>query len=273
MVRKTEAKILVSRSDVVGRHDVLGENPSEESMTRQSRELLLACAVWLVVILFLLLLPACASLTNQKLDPEVFYKRDMEMKINGVTYKGVAVPPRAETYEIEVKTVGDINMLTVTSCHREDIFEEPTRGWFKANNKFKYSYRPLKGIEDGRGCLLDIGSYERGKGRHQWATIDFVTATETLPATLTCDGVITKAGPVSICQAKAGLTQRIRFDEPVKVSPDKGCESNLRTENGLLYEYEATKGECLLYFGTRDGRFHRHVTMGYESIFVRDEEQ
>jgi hypothetical protein len=227
-------------------------------------------AVFVWGIALSLALTSCASLTNQKLDPEVFYKRDMRMKINGVEYRGVAVPPRSEVYDFELETVGDINMLTVTSCHREDVFEEPTKGWFKANNKFKYSYRPLKGIEDGRGCLLDIGSYERTKGRHSWATVDFVTATETLPATITCDGVVLKTGPVSICQAKAGLTQRIRFDQPMKVSPDKWCEANMRTENGLLFEYEIPDGECTFYYGAKDGRLHRHSTLGYRQIFVRD---
>lgn len=229
-------------------------------------------AVW-AFVLALTVLTSCASLTNQKLDPEVFYRRDMKMTINGVPFIGVAVPARAEVYEIEIETVGDINMLTVTSCHREDVFEEPTRGWFKKNNRFKYTYRPLKGIEDGRGCLLDVGSYERTKGRHAWGTVDFVTATETLPAITTCDGVVLKTGPVSICQAKAGLTQRIRFDQPMKVSPDKGCEANMRTENGLLFEYEAAKTECTYYFGSKDGKWHRHSVFGYESIFVRDKEQ
>ncbi len=31
------------------------------------------------------------------------------------------------------------------------------------------------------------------------------------------------------------------------------------------------RGECTFYFGTKDGRLHRHTTLGYESVFVRDE--
>jgi hypothetical protein len=225
------------------------------------RALAAACAA--------LVLSSCASLVSQRLSPDVFYKRDMRMKINGKDYVGVAVPPRADSYEIEIETVGDINMLTVTSCHREQVFEEPTKGWFKAGNKFKYSYRPVKGVEDGRGCLLDIGSYERNKGRHQWASVDFVTMTETVPATLTCDGEVRQAGPVSICQAKAGLVQRIRFDRPMRVSPDEGCKV-MATADEFVYEYEMPRSECTFYFGDKDGNFHRLTTLGYESIFVRD---
>ena len=228
-----------------------------------------AAAVWASALALTLLCSGCASLIDQKLSPAVFYKRDMKMRINGVAYRGVAVPPRAEVYDLELETVGEINMLTITSCHREDIFEEPSKGWFKAGNKFKYTYRPLKGIEDGRGCLLDVGSYEKGKGRHAWGTVDFITDTETLLATTTCDGAVLRTGPVSICQAKAGLTQRIKFDQRMKVSPDKGCEV-LRTTDELLYEYEMPKEECVFYFGSKDGAYHRHTTLGFESVFVRD---
>jgi hypothetical protein len=56
----------------------------------------------------------------------------------------------------------------------------------------------------------------------------------------------------------------------MKVSPDKGCEANMRTENGLLWEYEAPVQECLYYFGSKDGKFHRMTSIGYSEIFVRD---
>ncbi len=236
-------------------------------------EMKLRVLILMLLSILVLALTGCASLTNQKLDPEVFYKRDIRLKVNGVEFRGVAVPAPASEYKIEIETVGDINMLTLTSCHREEIFEEPTKGWFKSNTKFAYTYRPIPGIEDGQGCVLDVGAYERGRGRHSWATIDFVTPADQVVAELTCDGHVFRAKGVSICQGKQGLTQKIRFPERVKVSDrvDERCAVMRTTDDGKAWEYEMPRGECAIYFGTRDGRLHRLTTLGFESVFVRDE--
>ena len=51
--------------------------------------------LWLLIFLIVLLeLFGCASIP-QTLDPAVFYKRDMTIKVNGKKAEGVLVVPRA----------------------------------------------------------------------------------------------------------------------------------------------------------------------------------
>jgi hypothetical protein len=223
-------------------------------------------ASWLLGII----LAGCASLPNQKLNPAVFYKRDVQLNINGENFVGVGVPAKDATgYKIKLKAAGKIDLLTITSCHRELTFEKPSQGWFKDGRSFEYFYKPIPGVEDGRGCLLDIGAYEQGKGRHSWATIDFEDGFEQLPAILSCSGERKAVGPVSICQAKSGLFQTIEFKEKVKVAPSDECNV-LKTKDELTYEFEMPTGECTFYFGTKSKKYHRLTTHGYEEILIRE---
>jgi len=223
------------------------------------------------ILLLALFISGCASLVNQELNPDVFYKRDIQLEINGVKFLGVAVPKRADKYEIKIKARGKIDMLTVTSCHREFVIEDPTV-MPGTSRSFSFTYVPIKGIEDGRGCLLDIGAFEKKRGRHSWATIDFETETENLPAILKCNGEKWDTNPssVSICQGKTGLIQKIRFDHRVKVSPDTEMCNVMKTEDEMTYTYVMPRGECTYYFGDKYGNFHRHTTIGYESILIRE---
>lgn len=222
-----------------------------------------------LLVLFLFTSMTGCALVNQKLNPDIFYQRDIQLEINGEKFEGTAVPKRADKYEIKIKAKGKIDMLTVTSCHREDKFEEPSAGWFSSGKQFVYNYKPIPGLEDGRGCLLDIGAYEKIKGRHAWATIQFQTASEKLPAEILCDGSSIKSSGVSICQAKAGLLQKIVFPRRVKVSPDsKECDV-MKTTDELTYTYEMPLGECNYYFVSKDSQIHGHTTLGYQSILIR----
>jgi hypothetical protein len=214
---------------------------------------------------------SCASsLVKQELDPDVIYKRDIGLTINGVAYKGIAVPAPAASYILDISGKGTINMLTITTCHREHQFEfDP--GYFKKGHTLRWTYTPVKGIEDKRGCMLEIGAYEKTKGRHAWGMIDFQTPTETVPAKMNCDGTARAVGPVSICQSKAGLLQKIEFDRRMKVAPDQEQCKVMKTVDEKTYEFITPKGECTYYFGDIDGKFHRLTTFGYENILIREE--
>ncbi len=195
----------------------------------------------------------------------------MVLEINGEEFTGVAVPKRAKIYKIKVKAKGKIDMITYRSCHRDDSFEKPKTGW-GSKYSHTYIYDPVVGVENGRGCLLDIGAFEKKKGRNSWATVDFDTEIENLPAVLKCNGkkLNTKEKSVSICQARTGTIQKIKFKERVKVNPDNERCSVMKTNDELTYTFTMPLNECTYYFGTRHNNFHRLTTIGYESILIRD---
>lgn len=224
-----------------------------------------------LLIIFLFCAAFGCAMAEQKLSTSVNYQKDISLEINGEKFTGVAVPKKASQYEIKIKARGKIDMLTITTCHREEKFEEPSSGWFSSGKSFTYIYKPNKDIEDTRGCMLDIGAYEKLGGRHSWGVIDFETLTETLASSLKCNGVETRTRGSSICQAKAGLVQKIEFTEVVKTSPDSEICSVMTSEDGKSFTYIMPLGECTFFFGTKDGKFHRHTTYGYESILIRGE--
>lgn len=222
----------------------------------------------LVLLISLSAIYGCSSV-QQSLDPNVFYKRDIQLEINGEKFDGYGVPKRANSYEIKIRAQGVIDMLTITSCHREESIETPHKFW-ESGKSYVYNYTPIHGIEDGSGCLLDIGAYEKIKGRHSWGTIDFQTERETLSAQTLCGGQYTAYSGVSACQSKYGLIQKINFDERVKVSPDGARCNVMMTSNEKEYTYTMPKGECTYYFVTKAGKIHRHTTLGYEGILIRE---
>lgn len=231
-------------------------------------------ANWAVIFVLIAQLCCSCSLVSQKLDPQTFYRRDIQLDVNDQKFDGAGVPNFSDEYKIKIKSIGKIDMLTIQSCHRHESFENVGGGIFGASKTFTYIYRPIKGIEDGRGCLLDIGVYERSKGRHGWATLDFQTkmGAENLPAHLLCDGKEWSTDPnsVSICQAKNGTIQKIVFDHRVKVSPDARCDV-MKTTDEMTYTYLMPVGECTFYFGDKYGNFHRHTTLGFENVLIRGE--
>ena len=226
-----------------------------------------------IILAMVYILTGC-QIPQQRLDPNIIYRRDIQFEINGQEFDGVAVPKRAKEYDIKLKAKGQIDVLTIRSCHREDVFNKPKGGFFGGQSKkFEYKYIPVEGIETGNGCLLDIGAFEEKKGRHGWGVVDFEAGVENLPATLKCDGKEYNTNPksVSICQAREGSLQEIIFDHKVKVSPDKGCEV-METKDEMTYIYQIAKGECTYYFGDKYGNFHRLTTIGYSGILIRGDE-
>ncbi len=220
--------------------------------------------------LALLGLFSCSSLVTQELNPDVIYRRDIEVTINGQRFIGTGVPAKADKYEMIIKARGVINMLTISTCHREQQFEFKDPTWFQKGNVAKWVYVPVRGIEDSKGCMMEIGAFEKKKGRHGWAAIDFLNGFESVPATLQCDGVTRAVGPVSICQAKFGLVQKIIFDRKMKVAPDRDDCKVLRTIDEKTYTFQMPDKECTYYFGDINGKFHRLTLIGYQSILVRD---
>jgi len=216
-------------------------------MSHDTREIVKTALIVILCLFIMQLFLGCASV-YQKLDSATYYKRDIFLEVNGQVFEGVGVPKRALSYKIKVKARGTIDMITVRSCHREFAYEEPSKGWFSKGNTFEFVYTPIPGIEDGSGCLLDIGTFEKDKGRHGWGLLSFEGKNEQTNAALKCNGQFLKSThSVSVCQGREGTLQEIQFDHRVKVSPDAGCKT-MMTKDERRYQFTVSPKECNYYF-------------------------
>lgn len=226
------------------------------------------------LLLLLLVLSGCASVSD-KLDKNVFYKRDAGAQINGQTYEGVVSVPYAKSYDFVFYPKGSIDVLLIRTCHREFAAEKITAGWF-GKNKFHYVYTPIPGIEDVRVCPLRLDTYESSKeGRHSWLLADFETPLNKLPFTMYCNGVVSRINGVAVCQSKEQTYQRVVFDEPVMVAPvlPESCNKPVQKDAAYqVYEIKASLGECLFTFESRSGAIARMTMIAYDGIAIRAEQ-
>lgn len=228
------------------------------------------------IVLIAALVSGCTQVA-QPLDPSNVYKRDVKILVDGVEHTGVAVLPGGQAkYTLEMTFAGRLDLFTLRSCHREVTQEEAgIGGIFGKKNKIKIDYLPVDPIESKSYCPLEIGGFEKDKGRHSWGFIDFKTPLETMPAVVLCNGVRQGFDGVSVCQSLVGLLQQVMFNEPMKLSLDKDNAEDCpepKTADGKLFEFYPEFGRCVYAFralGT--GRFHRMTTIGYEHILIRGE--
>lgn len=225
---------------------------------------------FLFVMLFVL--TSCSSV-SQKLDPSRFYKRDMEITINGLKAEGALVVPKAQSYKFNIKSQGRLDLFTFTTCHREQTKEKAgERGWFADKKRRKFEFFPVPIEANPLACPVELGGYEQKKGRHSWGFIDFEHPDLTLTAELSCNGDKRKVKGVSVCQAKKGLIQEIVFAQPVIVAEKNVCII-LKSKDDKTFRFKMPKGRCLFRFLTKTGdkKWHRLTTLGYEKILVRED--
>lgn len=239
----------------------------------------------------LLTLSSCVSQQIQKLNPTVYYRndlcfsfdtRDMWKRVvyrdKGKLFKkfcGASVLPYAESYEFEVQGYGKLDFFSLTTCHEEVTTERPDKGIFKKNGKTKVRYVPT--LEKRLKCPLFISAYNK-RQRHAWGVMVFETPDYKLNARVYCNGHVSKTNGVSICQSRAGLIQRIEFDEPVKpVAPVSGAADRAKAcpvianDGDTFIQYPIPERECIYGFiGKRSGEVHQHYSIGYEEIIIRE---
>jgi hypothetical protein len=152
-------------------------------------------------------------------------------------------------------------MFRGTSCHRDVAIEDE-------GTSFSWNYRPVRGIEDGSDCILDIATYGKD-GRHAFGSIDFNSSAASLEAVSYCNGDREgEKGTTTICESKAGLTQMVVFGVEVKADPDGTCRT-LSTSDNKTFKYTSPKAECTYFFCAKDGQCHKHTAFGYEDIALR----
>lgn len=245
---------------------------------RNERELKMAVGVYLFAAILILFQPGCESISKisgapSAPAPEVVYKYDLRGSVNGMRFDGIGVFPKAPFYDMRIESRVDVDLFTVTSCHRDFSVESAIKiGWFEDKKGYSYRYNPTPGIEDLSSCLVKLGSFNRDKGQSAWGLIDFRTDDATLPAMNYCNGASGQTGGTSFCQSRAGLIQRLVFDVEVAVDA-----SNLKsacvpsTKDNKTWEYQIALGECVIAFMEKavPNRVHRHTTVGYNQILIR----
>jgi len=197
----------------------------------------------------------------------------MKLKINGFRADGVLVIPKSARYELEIDAKGKLDLFTFETCHREEISENAGEGGLFGNRKHvERSFIPNSPLETEGACPVRLGGYERDKGRHSWAFVDFEDLTATLPAELKCNGNTTNTRGVSACQSRSGLIQQITFPVKTIVNPETGC-SMPRPSDLMTYRFNMSPKECVYNFMEQGApnREHRLTTLGYDGILIREQ--
>ncbi len=221
------------------------------------------------ILPLLLALSGCASVPQQ-LDQNIFYKRDMTLDVNGFQAEGALVVPRGTSYKFKIDAKGRLDLFTFETCHREESKENAGEGGLFGDRKHvEMEYIPNEGMEDRGSCVVRLGGYERDKGRHSWAIIDFEDPDTTLPALVRCNGSTWNSNGVTVCQSKEGLLQGMDFTVPVVVS---GSCAVPGANDEMIFRYSMPSRECVYEFMEKaePHRTHRLTTIGYQSVLVRE---
>ncbi len=222
----------------------------------------------IALLLILSLAWSCAQVPN-RLKYDKFYKRDMLLEVNNLKGRGVLVVPAAQKYTFKVESRGKMDYFSYSTCARDEGKEEAwDEGWFKSKYKVNFEFIPNSKLES-RACPMQLGGYEKIKGRHSWAFIAFQDAYTKLKAKLTCNGRLIDSQGVSVCQSREGLFQEIEFSTEVITA--KGGDCAMPKSKGKVFRWEIKKGHCVYAFmeNKKKGKLHRMHTLGYESALVR----
>ena len=224
----------------------------------------------LLAIVFAILCASCTDTDFQEINVNKHYKRDMTIFINGQKHYGMAVAKPSHSYKLKIHAKGKLDLLTIASCHREVVKEHAGEGGlFGDRKKAKFRYNPIEGIETVYPCPLRINGYEEQKQRHSQAFIDFESYKFNLRAVLSCNGRITGVKGVSVCQARAGLIQEIKFISPVNTAFDDDCSIPIPNDK-MRFQFKIPEGQCAFVFeDMQTGELHRLTTYGYNDILLR----
>lgn len=206
-------------------------------------------------------IPTLSSGINEQtaqLDVNQFYKRDLVIEINKQKFDGVVVLERQPRYEFKITAPGDADIVTITSCNREDILR-------KQDDVFKYVYEPTE--VEMQTCPIAINSYGT-KFRYAGAYVDIQDGT--MGSEIICNGKTLRSFErgVGVCQTRAGLKSTIKFQSEMDVAtPTVGC-SPMETSDGKRFEVIHSKGVCSYRFREKSGArlWFRMVIIGYSEF-------
>jgi hypothetical protein len=194
-----------------------------------------------------------------QLSQDKIYKMDLGLEVNKIKSEGMLVVPRADKYEIKIKAPNDVDVVTFTTCTREEILREQ-------DDEFKFVYTPNE-IER-EACPLMISAYAP-KFRYAGGLFEVRNLNEA-KGTLFCNGRVEGVESVAVCQVRSGLTAVLRFEAEMDVAaPKAGCAA-LVSDNKK--EFRVTIGKDLCSYRLREAgeskKWFRLVTYGYEEFNI-----
>lgn len=233
----------------------------------------------LLLLLMVILATACAT-GPPMMNTKIKYQRDLSFDVEYWDAKkkrwsgkekfvGVGVLKVAPKYRVTLYAIGKVDMMVLSSCHREVKTPSPEKhgGWFtKKYYRFEFEADDL--IEHGKPCMLNGGAFEKKKGRNGWLMGAIEDPKAKLVAKTRCNGEVKNNAGTSFCQAKEGLIQRIEFDRPVFTTFYGDCRLAEPTDQ-MNWEYLMPRGKCILHFLDADENEHVHYMFGYDSIPIR----
>lgn len=227
----------------------------------------------------MIFLAGCTT-TLPIMDSNIKYQRDLSFDVeywdakkkrwsDEKKFVGVGVLKMAPRYRVTLFAVGKVDMMVLSSCHRELKTPNPKKGggWFsRRSHQFEFSADDL--IEKGKPCMINGGVYEKKKGRHGWLMAAIEDPKATLKAKTRCNGEVKMNSGTSFCQAKETLIQRIEFDRPVYTTFYGDCRLK-EPKDKMNWEYLMPRGKCILHFVDMDFNEHVHYMFGYDTIPIR----
>lgn len=227
----------------------------------------------LLVILFLMQC-SCSSLAPAPAEfpknPNSFYRRDLSVTVDGLTYPGYGVLPVKDSYQFEAKTKHDMDRFSYTNCHKQ-VVEEKVDGvsMFSKSAKYKFTFKRQTPVEQTDPCPLQLVASADGN-EHSWAFFDFQDSTYQLKAHLECDGWQADYHGVSVCQSRAGLTQLLRFDSEVMQADELDA---FKSSDQKTFIFQMPRGMQVRVFCSKDRKCHRITLIGYDEAWLRERKQ
>ena len=243
-----------------------------------------------ILLVCFLFLAGCAGLTTVGNDvqtilqdtrqpatrvPLYVYRADLQVTTDSVTFDGVGVTS-ARSAEMDIDVVSQINLdrVEVETCARQDVCEngKPCNGnfaiddgWFGTSGKhLVYHYTPSTDEAAG-SCPIYFRVYAK-TDLASWGFLAFRSADENLPAHMVCNGVVWQFSGHSMCQTKAGLIQRITFDQPIDdFDVDKGC--GITQIDPKTFQLRPALGLCTGKFLSQ-GKWHGLDLIAYDQVLV-----
>lgn len=230
------------------------------------------------IVLAFIFLSSCAT-TPAHVAGKI-YPRTLPMTVNGKEAIGTHVVDRASSYKIKVPVPENADVVRLYTCHRESIlYERERRGGIfgtgveiklpgskpKGPTEHEFTIAPPLDMENDGYCPINV-EILNVDGMNYYGLID--VRNETLPAFLACNGSLYPAVGVSLCQARVGLVQRIRFDVPVaaKVISDN-CELPV-AQDDRNFDIPVNVETCVYLFSS-GSKHHRLTTFGYTDLRLK----
>ena len=214
--------------------------------------------VWMYLALVYLNISGCVSQPTQYPTLPYPMKFQLNVIINGKSFIGTGVIPKASKYLITTKSPVKTFRFTIASCHREFSIDNVN------DDSFTTTIYPTDIENNSSVCPFRVFSYNREIPENNlFAYFDTYDSTMKLRASLACNGYMygTESG-VSLCSGPLGSNQRITFQVPVVYSKKTTCF--VQTEDNKRFDFFPKKDQCIVIFKDQStGDLHRLTILGY----------